>query len=131
MNFNILTGKYDPTFGMLPGMTDNEIAQLAAGGAPDQTIAAAQMGGMRNFAPVDKAVPNTQAAPTAPGMDMGQLGAGLSALGGMMAGQEQAPAPASFAPVPPPPQVRVQALQYAPMKFDFNDYLRKRQMGIL
>lgn len=131
MNFSFL-GNKDPYGGMLPGMTDTEIAQLAAGGAPNQMIANAQMGGMRNFAPVDKAVPGTAPTPVAGGMNMGQLGAGLSALGGLLgSGQEQAPQPAPMAPVPPPPAVAVKPPSYAPMGFDFGDYLRKRQMGIL
>lgn len=130
MNFNFL-GNKDPYSGMMPGMTDNEIAQLAGSGASNQMIANAQMGGMRNFAPVDKVVPNTMATPAGGGMDMGKLGAGLSAVGSLLGGQEQEIKPASFAPVPMPQQVQVQAPKYGQMNFDFGDYLRKRQMGIL
>lgn len=129
--YNFL-GNKDPYSGMMPGMTDNEIAQLAGSGASNQMIANAQMGGMRNFAPVDKVVPNTMAPPAGGGMDMGKLGAGVSAIGGLLGGgQEQPIQPAEFAPVPMPPQVQVQAPKYDKMSFDFGDYLRKRQMGIL
>jgi len=133
MNFNFLTGKKDPYLGMMPGMTDTQMAQLAGSGASNQMIAGAQMGGMRNFAPVDKVVPNTQAmpSPASSGMDMGKLGAGLSALGSALGGEQQPVAPAEFAPVPMPQQVTLPNLTPQLPKFDFADYLRKRQAGLL
>lgn len=134
MNFNFLTGKKDPYMGMNPGMTDMEMAQLAGSGASNQMIAGAQMGGMRNYAPVDKIVPNTQAmpSPASSGMSMGDMGQGLSALGSALGGgQEQQIQPASFAPVPLPQQVTLPNLTPQLPQFDFADYLRKRQAGLL
>lgn len=135
MNFNFLTGKKDPYMGMNPGMTDMDMAQLAGSGASNQMMAGAQMGGMRNFAPVDKVVPNTQSmpSPASSGMNMDKLGAGLSALGGILGGggQEQQPQPASFSPVPMPQQTAMPNFTPQLPSFDFADYLRKRQAGLL
>lgn len=133
MNFNFL-GKKDPYMGMNPGMTDTNMALLAGSGASNQTMANAQTGGMRNFAPVDKVVPNTQAmpSPASSGMSMGDMGQGLAALGGMLGGgQEQQIQPASFAPVPMPQQAALPNLTPQLAQFDFADYLRKRQAGLL
>ena len=133
MNFNFL-GKKDPYMGMNPGMTDTNMALLAGSGASNQTMANAQMGGMRNYAPVDKIVPNTQAmpSPASSGMSVGDMGQGLAALGGMLGGgQEQQIQPASFAPVPMPQQAALPNLTPQLAKFDFADYLRKRQAGLL
>jgi hypothetical protein len=131
MNFNFL-GKKDPYMGMNPGMTDTEMALLAGSGASNQMMANAQMGGMRNFAPVDKVVPNTQAmpSPASSGMSMGDMGQGLSALGGML-GEQQQMAPVEFAPVPMPQQTALPNLTPQLPQFDFADYLRKRQAGLL
>jgi hypothetical protein len=131
MNFNFL-GKKDPYMGMNPGMTDTEMALLAGSGASNQMMANAQMGGMRNFAPVDKIVPNTQAmpSPASSGMSMGDMGQGLSALGGML-GEQQQMAPVEFAPVPMPQQTALPNLTPQLAQFDFADYLRKRQAGLL
>ena len=131
MNFNFL-GKKDPYMGMNPGMTDTEMALLAGSGASNQMMANAQMGGMRNFAPVDKVVPNTQAmpSPASSGMSMGDMGQGLSALGGML-GEQQQMAPVEFAPVPMPQQTALPNLTPQLAQFDFADYLRKRQAGLL
>jgi hypothetical protein len=131
MNFNFL-GKKDPYMGMNPGMTDTEMALLAGSGASNQMMANAQMGGMRNFAPVDKIVPNTQAmpSPASSGMSMSDMGQGLSALGGML-GEQQQMAPVEFAPVPMPQQTALPNLTPQLAQFDFADYLRKRQAGLL
>jgi hypothetical protein len=131
MNFNFL-GKKDPYMGMNPGMTDTEMALLAGSGASNQMMANAQMGGMRNFAPVDKVVPNTQAmpSPASSGMSMGDMGQGLAALGGML-GEQQQMAPVEFAPVPMPQQTALPNLTPQLAQFDFADYLRKRQAGLL
>ena len=131
MNFNFL-GKKDPYMGMNPGMTDTEMALLAGSGASNQMMANAQMGGMRNFAPVDKIVPNTQAmpSPASSGMSMGDMGQGLAALGGML-GEQQQMAPVEFAPVPMPQQTALPNLTPQLAQFDFADYLRKRQAGLL
>lgn len=134
MNFNFLTGKKDPYMGMNPGMTDMDMAQLAGSGASNQMMAGAQMGGMRNFAPVDKVVPNTQSmpSPASSGMSMGDMGQGLAALGGMLGGgQEQPVAPAEFAPVPMPQQTAMPNFTPQLPSFDFAEYLRKRQAGLL
>jgi hypothetical protein len=134
MNFNFLTGKKDPYLGMLPGQDATDIAQLAGSGASNQMIANAQMGGMRNYAPVDKIVPNTQAmpSPASSGMSMGDMGQGLAALGSALGGgQEQQIQPASFAPVPMPQQTALPNLTPQLAQFDFADYLRKRQAGLL
>ena len=133
MNFNFL-GKKDPYMGMNPGMTDTEMALLAGSGASNQMMANAQMGGMRNFAPVDKIVPNTQAmpSPASSGMSMSDMGQGLAALGSALGGgQEQQIQPASFAPVPMPQQTALPNLTPQLAQFDFADYLRKRQAGLL
>jgi hypothetical protein len=132
MNFNFL-GKKDPYMGMNPGMTDTEMGLLAGSGAPNQMMANAQMGGMRNFAPVDKVVPNTQAmpSPASGGMSMGDMGAGLSSLGSALTSEEQPITPAEFAPVPMPQQVALPNLTPQLAQFDFADYLRKRQAGLL
>ena len=131
MNFNFL-GKKDPYMGMNPGMTDTEMALLAGSGASNQMMANAQMGGMRNFAPVDKIVPNTQAmpSPASSGMSMSDMGKGLSALGSAL-GEQQPIAPAEFAPVPMPQQTALPNLTPQLAQFDFADYLRKRQAGLL
>lgn len=133
MNFNFLTGNKDPYLGMNPGMTDMEMAQLAGGGASNQMMANAQMGGMRNFAPVDKMVPNTQAmpSPASSGMSMADMGQGIAALGGMLSGGQEQPQPASFAPVPMPAQTKLPDLTPQLPSFDFAEYLRKRQAGLL
>jgi hypothetical protein len=92
------------------------------------------MGGMRNFAPVDKIVPNTQAmpSPASSGMSMSDMGQGLAALGSALGGgQEQQIQPASFAPVPMPQQTALPNLTPQLAQFDFADYLRKRQAGLL
>jgi hypothetical protein len=117
---------------MNPGMTDTEMALLAGSGASNQMMANAQMGGMRNFAPVDKIVPNTQAmpSPASSGMSMSDMGQGLSALGGML-GEQQQMAPVEFAPVPMPQQTALPNLTPQLAQFDFADYLRKRQAGLL
>ena len=133
MNFNFL-GKKDSYMGMNPGMTDTEMGLLAGSGASNQMIANAQMGGMRNYAPVDKIVPNTQAmpSPASGGMSMGDMGEGLSALGSALGGgQEQPITPAEFGPVPLPQQVALPNLTPQLAQFDFADYLRKRQAGLL
>jgi hypothetical protein len=133
MNFNFL-GKKDPYMGMNPGMTDTEMGLLAGSGASNQMMANAQMGGMRNFAPVDKVVPNTQAmpSPASGGMSMGDMGQGLAALGSALGGgQEQPITPAEFGPVPLPQQVALPNLTPQLAQFDFADYLRKRQAGLL
>lgn len=133
MNFNFLTGKKDPYLGMLPGQDATDIAQLAGSGASNQMIAGAQMGGMRNFAPVDKIVPNTQAmpSPASSGMSMSDMGKGLSALGSALGGEQQQITPAEFGPVPLPQQVALPNLTPQLAQFDFADYLRKRQAGLL
>ena len=132
MNFNFLTGKKDPYLGMMPGMTDTQMAQLSGSGASNQMIAGAQMGGMRDFAPVDKIVPNTQAmpSPASSGMSMSDVGKGLSALGSAL-GEQQPITPAEFGPVPVPQQVALPNLTPQLAQFDFADYLRKRQAGLL
>ena len=132
MNFNFLTGKKDPYLGMLPGQDATDIAQLAGSGASNQMIANAQMGGMRNYAPVDKIVPNTQAmpSPASSGMSMSDMGKGLSALGSAL-GEQQPIAPAEFAPVPMPQQTALPNLTPQLPSFDFAEYLRKRQAGLL
>jgi hypothetical protein len=133
MNFNFLTGKKDPYLGMLPGQDATDIAQLAGSGASNQMIANAQMGGMRNYAPVDKVVPNTQAmpSPASSGMSMSDMGQGLSALGSALGGEQQPITPAEFGPVPLPQQVALPNLTPQLAQFDFADYLRKRQAGLL
>ena len=133
MNFNFLGNKKDPYLGMMPGTTDTDIGLLAGSGASNQMIANAQMGGMRNFAPVDKVVPNTQAmpSPASGGMSMGDMGAGLSSLGSALTSEEQPITPAEFAPVPMPQQVALPNLTPQLAQFDFADYLRKRQAGLL
>lgn len=133
MNFNFLTGKKDPYLGMLPGQDATDIAQLAGSGASNQMIANAQMGGMRNYAPVDKVVPNTQAmpSPASSGMSMGDMGQGLSALGSALGGEQQPITPAEFAPVPMPQQAAMPNLTPQLPSFDFAEYLRKRQAGLL
>lgn len=132
MNFNFL-GKKDPYMGMNPGMTDTEMGLLAGSGASNQMMANAQMGGMRNFAPVDKVVPNTQAmpSPASGGMSMGDMGEGLSALGSALTSEQQPITPAEFGPVPLPQQVALPNLTPQLAQFDFADYLRKRQAGLL
>jgi hypothetical protein len=133
MNFNFLTGKKDPYLGMLPGQDATDIAQLAGSGASNQMIANAQMGGMRNYAPVDKVVPNTQAmpSPASSGMSMSDMGQGLSALGSALGGEQQPITPAEFAPVPMPQQAAMPNLTPQLPSFDFAEYLRKRQAGLL
>jgi hypothetical protein len=125
MNFNFL-GKKDPYM----GMTDTEMALLAGSGASNQMMANAQMGGMRNFAPVDKIVTQAMPSPASSGMSMGDMGQGLSALGGML-GEQQQMAPVEFAPVPMPQQTALPNLTPQLAQFDFADYLRKRQAGLL
>ena len=117
----------------MPGTTDTDIGLLAGSGASNQMIANAQMGGMRNFAPVDKVVPNTQAmpSPASSGMSMSEMGAGLSSLGSALTSEEQPITPAEFAPVPMPQQVALPNLTPQLAQFDFADYLRKRQAGLL
>jgi len=133
MNFNFLGNKKDPYLGMMPGTTDTDIGLLAGSGASNQMIANAQMGGMRNFAPVDKVVPNTQAmpSPASGGMSMSEMGAGLSSLGSALTSEEQPITPAEFGPVPVPQQVALPNLTPQLAQFDFADYLRKRQAGLL
>lgn len=132
MNFNFLGNKKDPYLGMMPGQNDTDIGLLAGSGASNQMIANAQMGGMRNYAPVDKIVPNTQAmpSPASSGMSMSDVGKGLSALGSALGEQPQI-APVEFAPVPMPQQSALPNLTPQLAQFDFADYLRKRQAGLL
>lgn len=112
MNFNFLTGKKDPYPGMGPNPVDAAIARGTNPFSYDP-----------NF--------NIDSGISAPsGMNMSKLGAGLSELGGALA-EQQPITPAEFAPVPMPQQVALPNLTPQLAQFDFADYLRKRQAGLL
>ena len=116
MNFNFLTGNTNPYPKMGPNPVD---AAIARGTNP--------FGYDPNF--------NIDSGISAPsGMSMDKLGTGLSALGGILGGgqqEEQQLQPVSFAPVPMPQQVALPNLTPQLPSFDFADYLRKRQAGLL
>jgi hypothetical protein len=63
-------------------------------------------------------------------MSMSDVGKGLSALGSAL-GEQQPITPAEFGPVPVPQQVALPNLTPQLAQFDFADYLRKRQAGLL
>ena len=117
MNFNFLTGKKDP----YPGM--------------DPNFGTAPYFDMNTGQPQNVAIETPSITPPASGgMSMGDMGKGLSALGGILGGgqqEEQQLQPVSFAPVPMPQQVAMPNLSPQLPSFDFADYLRKRQAGLL
>jgi hypothetical protein len=119
MNFNFLTGNTNPYPSMDPNFDANPF-----GTNPYFDVNTGQ----------PQNVPIATPSVTPPsGMNMDKLGAGLSALGGALGGstQPQQMAPMDFAPVPMPQQVALPNLTPQLPSFDFSDYLRKRQAGLL
>lgn len=117
--YNFLTGAKKPPMGMMVGMPNTDFAT-------QNSISS-------NAMPGTSQMPTPTPAPASSGMNMDKLGAGLSALGGILGGgeQEEQIQPASFAPVPMPQQTAMPNFTPQLPSFDFADYLRKRQAGLL
>lgn len=129
MNFNFLTGKKNP----YPGMEQYPGVNPYPG--MDPNFGTAPYFDMNTGQPQNVAIETPSITPPASsGMNMEKLGANLSALGGILGGggqQEQDSQPVSFAQVPMPQQVAMPNLSPQLPSFDFADYLRKRQAGLL
>lgn len=132
MNFNFLTGNtnpysgMDPNFGVSPLGAKPNMGVNPFGTDPYFNVNTGQ--------PQNVSINTPSVTPASGGMSMGDMGKGLSALGGILGGgqqEEQQLQPVSFAPVPMPQQVAMPNLSPQLPSFDFADYLRKRQAGLL
>lgn len=115
--YNFLTGAKKPPMGMMVGMPNTDFAT-------QNSISS-------NAMPGTSQIPTPTPAPASSGFNKDKFAAGLSALGSALGGEQQPITPAEFAPVPMPQQAALPNLTPQLAQFDFADYLRKRQAGLL